>query len=129
MNAFERVKRWRQEWATPMMQPLPGPTLEELRWGDKIHWETAEEIARRLDEPLGLESAPRDGSLFDVQQNGVPYLDCHFDSQGRLCQQHGYPSMTRIFDMGQGHAFSWTPRPADRIKPYSENANGRKYIP
>lgn len=120
MNAFERVKRWQKEWLGGGKAP---------HWGDAIVWTTAEEIARRLDEPQSLDSAPRDGSLFDVQQNGVPYLDCHFDSGGKLVQEHGYPGMTRVFDMRPGHNFSWTPRPADRIMPYAENANGRKYIP
>lgn len=121
MQAYERVSRWQAEWL--------GASPTEDHWGDKISWDSAREIARRLDEPLGLESAPRDGSLFDVQQNGVPYLDCHFDSGGKLVQEHSYPSMTRIFDMGKDHVFSWTPRPADRIMPYTENSNGRKYIP
>lgn len=121
MNAFERVKRWQAEWLAS--------TIDNPHWGDEITWTTAEEIARRLDEPLGLETAPRDGSLFDVQHNGIPYLDCHFDSYGRLVQEHDYPSMTRIFDMGVGHEFSWMPRPADRIMPYAKNAQGRKYIP
>lgn len=120
MNAFERVKRWQKEWLE---------SGQSKHWGDTIVWTTAEEIARRLDEPVGLESAPRDGSLFDVQQNGVPYLDCHFSSTGALVQEHDYPSMTRIFNMGVGYEFSWTPRPADRIMPYARNAQGLRYIP
>lgn len=117
MNAFERVKRWRQEAAG-----------NPDHWMDDIPPEAAEEIARRLDEPMSLDSAPRDGSLFDVQQDGIPYLDCRFDSYGRLVQIHGYPSSTRVFDIRSGN-FAWTPRPADRVQPYANNAAGRKYIP
>lgn len=120
MQAFERVKRWRDEW-------LNGH--EKAHWGDKIEWSSAEEIARRLDEPTSLDSAPRDGSLFDVQIDGVPYLDCRFDSTGALFQRHGYPAVTRIFNLAGERSVSWTPRPADRIQPYAENASGRKYIP
>lgn len=119
MQAFERVTRWNDEWLADN-----GKT----HWGDKIDWQSAKEIARRLDEPMSLDSAPRDGSLFDVQQNGIPYLDCHFTSGGALHQEHSYPSMTRVFDLSAGD-FSWTPRPADRIQPYAMNATGRKYVP
>lgn len=119
MNAFERVTRWRREW---LASNAP-------HWGDKIDWSSAEELARRLDEPLGLDSAPRDGSLFDLQVNGLPYLDCRFTSHGRLVQEHGYPAMTRYFFMDKAHEYLWTPRPADRVQPYSKNAKGERYIP
>lgn len=119
MQAFERVKRWRDEWLNDHAK---------THWGDGISWTTAEEIARRLDEPMTLDSAPRDGTLFDLQQDGIPFLDCRFDSYGRLVQIHGYPSSTRVFDLNAGN-FAWTPRPADRVQPYANNAAGRKYIP
>lgn len=122
MNAFERVKRWQAEW-------LALSRGRGEHWCDGIIWPTAFEIARRLDEPLGLETAPRDGSLFDIQWNGIPYLDCHFDSQGQLVQRFGKAICTQEFDTGKNCEVSWTPRPADRIMPYAKNSNGARYVP
>lgn len=79
--------------------------------------------------PRPIDTAPRDGTLFDIERGGVPYLDCYFDERGLLVQEHDYPSMTRLFNMTVDIPMTWTPRPASRLKPYEANKYGVRYVP
>lgn len=54
MNNQQRVEQWHREW----LDSDGGSDMR--RWGDKINWITADEIARKLDEELAspVESCP-----------------------------------------------------------------------
>lgn len=73
-----------------------------------------------------IETAPRDGTLFDAMRNGIRFTDCQFDEHGRLFRVHSYPSVTTRFRKWPTH---WMPRPAGLIAPYEVNDQGEKYVP
>lgn len=73
-----------------------------------------------------MDTAPRDGTLFDVIRNGIRHVDCHIDEHGRLVKRHGHPSMTKVFFTP---CDGWMSRPDGLIKPYEANSDGMRYIP
>lgn len=73
-----------------------------------------------------METAPRDGTLFDMVCNRIRYTDCNYDQHGRLVRKHSYPSLTTWFTSeGDG----WRPRPPGLVKPYETAENGVLYVP
>jgi hypothetical protein len=74
-----------------------------------------------------IDTAPRDGTLFDVIRYGIRYTDCAFNADGWLIRKHGYPSSTTVFTAVAN--CKWMARPDDLIAPYETNEQGEKYVP
>lgn len=74
-----------------------------------------------------IDTAPRDGTLFDVRFGGIRYTDCFFDADGLLVRRHNYPSIRTVFMRAE--TAEWMPRPPGLIQPYDTDDNGRQYIP
>ena len=86
-----QVRAWMQDW-------LADP---EDNWGDKIAWETALEIAKRLDAlarravPGGgwhtMDSAPRDGTHFLAVDEAGDASRCAYHRDGYIVSFCGQP--------------------------------------
>jgi hypothetical protein len=76
---------------------------------------------------LPMADAPRDGTLIDLNFDGIRQTDCHFWPATKEWRRvHGYPSSTRVFFHEPD---GWTPRPEGLVLPYNTNSRGDRYIP
>lgn len=74
---------------------------------------------------LKMEDAPRDGTLIDLNFDGIRHTDCHFHHDGWR-RVHSYPCITRVFFHEPD---GWSPRPEGLVLPYNTNSRGDRYIP
>lgn len=80
-----------------------------------------------LTEGRPIDTAPRDGTLFDMTLRGRRYIDCKANAAGQISREHGYPAVTTMF--GNTDGATWLPRPEGLLQPYEVNAAGEKYVP
>ncbi|HEX8421192.1 MAG TPA: hypothetical protein VF638_14395 [Sphingomonas sp.] len=74
-----------------------------------------------------MDHAPLDGTLIDLNFNGIRYTDCHFnEAHNCWAKQHGYPAMERVFF---AKPTGWQYRPDDLVDPYETTEDGVKYVP
>ena len=73
-----------------------------------------------------MDSAPTDGTLVDLNFDGVRRIDCEFH-RGSWSKEHGYPSMRTYWP--KQIPSGWMPRPIGLVDPYESNPHGVKYVP